>query len=184
MKFGLAAVVAFAALASGEALACSILPPMPPPQVVMIPGESPEAFEPRAKLHYDGFAALQEKKARDSEAARQADLWDRAARVAVVELVSAREVSIEPFGTGRAVQVKPVSWLKGKGGKAPVEIAHTSYTSCGASPWWDALAGKSGERFVVFFTEGPIGQASVMDAMAVGRVTDTRIIAALAGRAK
>lgn len=184
MKFGLAVVVAFASLVSGEALACSILPPVPPPQVVMIPGESAEAAQERAKLHYDGFAALQEKKARDGEAVRQAELWDASQKVAVVELTSAREVTFEPFGTGRAVRVKPVSWLKGKGGKAPVELAHTSFTSCGASPWWDALAGKPGDRFVVFFTDGPIGQSSVKDAMAAARVTDTRIIAALAGRAK
>lgn len=185
MKSSVVIALALSPFIAGEAWACSILPPVAPPMMVLIPGEPQEETAARSRLHYDGFAALQEKMARDAEAARQAGLWDDATAVAIVEVVSMREdVKIEPFGSGRAVRFRPLGWIKGAGKKTPAEIAHTSFTSCGATPWWNALAGQPGERFVVFYKGDGRTQADISDAMSVARVTDGRIIAAMAAKVR
>lgn len=185
MKTGLVLVLAAAAMSAGEAWACSILPPVPPPQMVLIPGEPQEETDARSRLHYDGFAALQEKKARDAEMGRQAALWDGATAVAVVEVLSARDdVKLVPGGTGRGVRVKPVSWLKGGGDAKVIDIAHTGFTSCGPMPWWDAIQGQPGDRYIVFFSGEGRKQADMSGTLAARLVADSRVVSALAERVK
>lgn len=182
----LAASLAASAAMAGEALACSILPPPMPPQLVMIPNEPQAEYEARAKLHMDGFQALQQVKKRNETHERQTGLWTNAAAVALVEVKAIdRAVPMQNgIGTGSRADVKVVSWLKGKGKARSLTLQQTAYTSCGPMPLWDVFGGAPKERFVVFFETGAASQDDVREAMAVFQIADPLVIQALAQRVK
>lgn len=167
------AVVGLALFSSATATACSILPPRLPPALAPMPGESASDFQARQTLHFDGFAALQQQNAGDAVRQRQQDVWTRADKVAVVEIVSVEtgvEIPNMPIGRGVRATVKPVGWLKGRpakgrAGRTAFTLAHTSYTSCGPSPSWPVFSGQKGDRFLVFLNANAPAQDATMDAI-------------------
>lgn len=186
LRLGAVAAMAAGVFVAGEASACSILPPPMPPQVVMIPNEPQAEYEARAKLHMEGFQALQQVKKRNDTHEKQTGLWSNSAAVALVEVKSIdRAVPMQNgFGTGSRADVKVVSWLKGKGKAKSLTLAQTAYTSCGPMPLWDVFGGAAKERFVVFFETGGASQDDVREAMAVTQVVDPLAIQALAARVR
>lgn len=186
----LAASLVVSAALSGEAAACSILPPPMPPQLAMIPNEPQAEYEARMKLHMDGFNALQQVKKHEEKHQRQTGLWEGSAAVALVEVTAIdRAVPMQNgIGTGSRADVKVVSWLKGQPAKKAkanaLTLAQTAYTSCGPMPLWDVFGGAPKERFVVFLETGQIAQDDVREAMAVTQIVDPLMIQALAQRVK
>ncbi len=187
MSLGLAgAVLAASLIGVGEARACSILPPPMPPALAPMIDESEESYRARRELHMDGFQALQRMKAEDEARARQAQLWESSAAVALVEVKTlTRDVPTNsPMGRGNRADLKVAGWLKGKGKARSLSLAHVDYTSCGPSPQWDVLNGKPGERFVVFFETGAANQAAARGSVLVGAIAEPAIIRALAAKVR
>lgn len=178
-----------AASASGAA-ACSILPPPMPPAILPMPGETDADFAARRTLHFDGFNALQAQDARNRAEARQSDLWTRAERVAVVEVVSIEtevEIPNSPMGRGVRTRVKPVGWIKGSAAhkrRAPFMLAHQGYTSCGPSPNWPVFAGAPGDRFMVFLSAAAPSQNAVLDVIKPDEIVLGPLATALAAQVR
>jgi hypothetical protein len=172
--------------------ACSILPPIPPPALDPLPGETQEEFSARLKLHLDGFQALQQMNAQRTEADRQAALWEASAAVAVVEVKAlTRDIPTDtPMGKGNRVDLKVAGWLKGpapgakKGSPKTLSMRQTSFTSCGPMPMWDVFRGEPGDRFVVFFDAGGITHETAREAMATASVVAPAVVQALAARVR
>ena len=188
---GLAA--GLASVLSPQAMACSILPPQPPPALLPVIGETEEQFRARQTLHFDGFNALQRQRAQDAERDRQISFWTQAQKAAVVEIVrleTGLEIPNQMMGRGSRATVRPVGWIKGResmrgrAGRAAFALAHTSFTSCGPSPNWSVFKGQPGDRFVVFFSAGAPGQETTLGVLRPSEIVAGDVTAAMAAQVR
>jgi hypothetical protein len=77
------------------------------------------------------------------------------------------------------VGMQPIRWLKCDGELLHFEIATTGFSSCGAHPAWDALRGKPGDTYVVYFRGAAPSQETVLEAIAPSSIRELNAMAAL-----
>ena len=106
-------------------------------------------------------------------------LWDAAETVLIARIEQRTHTMLGSWEMPRVV-MRPVRWLKGAGAETTFDLAVTSIGPCGGrGPDWDALSGEVGQSFVVFVDRGRPRQRAVNDAIAVDRIVDPRIQAAI-----
>jgi hypothetical protein len=115
---------------------------------------------------------------------RQADLFDKAVSIALMRFDHEGRTSGAPPEFAHMnglplVVLKPVSWLRGKGASAELQLAMNAQPSCGASAAEDAFRGKPGDLFLIYFSGEAMVQADVLDGYGLGRVIEPRALAAL-----
>jgi len=76
---------------------------------------------------------------------------------------------------------RPITWLRGTGSQDLVRI-ETRQTSCGYMSMGDTLFAKDGVDYVFAAREGPISENTLIDAIAIDRITEPELVALVARR--
>lgn len=134
---------------TSPALACKIQPPGPPEQVAA------------------DFARL------------QAAMWDAADLVILARVEQVRTKAVPGVQDARQVDLMPLTSLKGQAGPWQFELGDTGMTSCGPLPGFNAIAGRPGEQFVLFFKGDTPMQDAVLLSIAAEGLVEPRALAAL-----
>jgi len=134
---------------TSPALACKVLLPGPPEQVAA-------AF-----------------------ANQQAEMWDEADLVIVARVAQVRTKATPGVQAARQVDLMPLTSLKGQAGSWQFELGYTGTSSCGPMPAFNAIAGQSGEQFVLFFKGDTPMQDAVLLSITAEDLVEPRALAAL-----
>ncbi len=163
-------VLAAGTLAAAPANACPPPPPPPEPR----PGESEQAYNARLKE----LAAAQRAEGQAVIATRQATLWNESPIIFVGQVERVRPMQTD--GAGPSALIRPVRWIKGKGGANSFWLRHRGMTSCGPYGGGDAVEGKVGQRYIVFASRRRLSSKAVIHSVGAANAVDERIAAALA----
>jgi hypothetical protein len=161
-----------------------------PPALAPYPEETQGAYQARMKLHVEGFEANWHATHREAERARQKQLWESSAAVALVEVKSRRRgaPTDSPMGNGNPAELNVVAWLKGpaevEDGARTVTLARSSLVFCGPPAPWLALFGAPGDRFIVFLATDPANQGEASEVMAINEIVELALIQALAAKVR
>lgn len=164
--------IAIAALAVGEAVACSIVPPVHDEPLV---GETAEAFQQRVEAR----RAQEEADRQARLIAFQRQAWEEASSV-VIARVTRREEAVplrnrygEVYYRTPRTHLRVVRWLKGEArGRPSFGVRYAGLTSCGPYGGGDAVNGAVGEEFVVFLSAGRLHESRVTDSFAPDSVVE------------
>ena len=116
-----------AALAPGAALACT--PPLP----------------------------VSTELAAQREQERQSELWTRSDAVFLAEISTIERLALQGGPSGMRADLSPSLALKGERPTGKIDIRHSTLTSCGYIPFFDALNGAQGDWYVVYTRALPGG---------------------------
>lgn len=163
-------LIAAATLFCGEAVACSIRPPV---QDVPLVGETAEAFQQRVEAR----RAQEEVDRQARLIAFQRQTWEEASSVVIARVVR-REEAVplrndygEVYGQSPRTHLRVVRWLKGQArGRPSFSVRYAGLTSCGPFGGGDAVDGAVGEEFVVFLSAGRLREGGVINSLAPDRV--------------
>lgn len=114
-----------------------------------------------------------------SVSALQAEMWDKADLVFVARVEQSRTKPVQTLADALQVDLMPLTWLKGQAGPWQFELGYTAESSCGPEPHFDAIAGKSGDTFIIFSQGDTPGQETVMFTAKVSDLVEPRALAAL-----
>lgn len=177
----MAAVVA--GMGAAPAMACSLAVGLAPP-------DPPADLSPNERVQFlrdweEAEARRQELQAEQWELGYQTAKWDKADGVLVARIETVQPYKLQTqWGYSLnlvRVEMQPVGWLRGGGELAPFRLTATGIDSCGGySPRWEGLGGKPGQKFVVYFRGAAPSQDTVLEAIALDRITEPRAVAALA----
>ncbi|HVV32235.1 MAG TPA: hypothetical protein VHC73_03315 [Vitreimonas sp.] len=156
----LAALLSVALMSAAEA--CPPPPPTPPPP----PGESIEAYN--ARLAEEAQARV---------IGYQRGWWERAQSVLLARIERRDSISLKDdrgvtYARSPRVLLRPVRWLKGEGPPRRFYLNYSGLTDCGPYGGGEAVDGEVGDFFVVFVSEGPASQASVVTSLALDSIVD------------
>ncbi len=177
-----ALVVAMGAGLASPAFACS--PPAPPPAPAPPAGTSPaDALALSLAWNQAHWTRASE----DDRAwlmKRQAELFDKAAGIAVVRFDRESKTSGAPaefaYMNGLPLVVlKPVAWVKGEGASGELQLAMNPQPACGAAAAQDAFRGKPGDIFLIYFSGEAMAQSNVLDGFSLQRIIEPRALQAL-----
>ncbi len=165
------AALAAAALMTVPVNACPPPPPPPEPRA----GESEQAY----KARLEELAAAERAQLRAAMASRQAALWNESPIIFVGQVERVRPRKIYFHGPGQSALIRPVRWIKGKGGAGSFWLRYEGESSCGPYGGGDAVDGKVGQRFVIFASRGRLTSSAVIDSIGAARAIDERITTAI-----
>lgn len=177
------ALAAFAwALASGPAVACSIMPPPPPPPVAAGTSAADEAALTRAWS--DAQAVKYGVEQRDWTLKQQAYFFDNAASLVLVRFDrqedSKPSSKSAPWQEGSPKTVlKALRWVKGSGPLGVIKLGMTVPPPCGQIKGHDAYYGKPGDVFLLYLSGNTLRSEDVLEAFSIQRIIEPRTIAAL-----
>jgi hypothetical protein len=167
-----------------EASACSPIPMEPP-----LAGESNEAYRQRVEALEREREAMRPQREAEWLRDRQAEGLAQAS----VIFIARRTLPPQPRARGgRPIPppvfdpysysqfYRPVAWLRGPRTSTRFRV-HIGTNSCGGvSSIGDISLGEPGEGFVFFARGGRLSEDTLIDAIAVGRITDPALIAFVA----
>jgi hypothetical protein len=168
---------------AGPAFACS--PPAPPPQAPAPPGGTSEAdIKALSQAWNQAYWTRASEERRAWSMKQQAELFDKATRIAVARFDHAGKTSGAPpqfdYMNGQPLAVlKPVRWVKGQGASGDLQLAMGQLPPCGQMAAHDAFYGKPGDVFLIYFSGETLLQSDVLDGFALDRIIEPRTLAAL-----
>jgi len=74
---------------------------------------------------------------------------------------------------------QPIAWAKGAGEQAIFQL-RTPFTNCGSGSVGDTEFAQEGDQFVFLAQDGPISEKTIIDAIAIDKVTDPELVDLLA----
>lgn len=104
----------------------------------------------------------------------QADLWTRSPSVFLVRT----ERPGRAGDIGLSATLIPVLQLKGQSPTGDLRVRHTAMSSCGPSPFLDALNGERGQFFVAFSSEAAPTGSSIQSTIPLSDLIEPMTIAA------
>jgi hypothetical protein len=176
-KLRLAALVALALSVSTPeiAAACSPVPPPEPPPRTAAESDSDFAAR-RAKWFADLFEA-EEIASLPGRKAHEDRLWATAGRVVLARLDKTGSIRLRgsegqyyksPLATLRAVK-----WLKGHPSPRRLKVHFLSDDTCDHGGG-DAVEGKAGEHYLLFYRDGPLDAGNILDTLGRHRAVTQR----------
>ncbi len=174
------AVALLAVLASQSALACVFLPITVVPEPTL-PGESPEAYAARVKeLMAQREAQWDlEQQAYDLERADLIFIARKTQLPPSVQPVSGQsEIIVQGLRNSnlQRVHFTPIDWFKGPVSRQTF-LNRLWENDCGWTRFGDVTADDAiGQRYVFFARSGRISQDTLIDAIAVDRITDPALL--------
>lgn len=70
---------------------------------------------------------------------------------------------------------QPIAWVKGTGAQA-ILLIKTPITGCGYEPLGDTESAKEGEHLIFFAQDGPISENTLIDAIAIDKITEPELL--------
>ena len=141
---------------AAPAIACS-----PPPPVMILPGESKQAFNERQQSNLIA-------RSDEEQRAYQIDLEEQAKTSFIGVVTGLRYIQLGSDIVGREVTVRPMRAVKGLLPPKPVALRDATSTTCGLSGGGSATSGIVGEYVIVFegledrFYSGGTGKLGVL----------------------
>jgi hypothetical protein len=186
MRWCVRAILAVSIAASAsEAHACSPIPPEPP-----LAGESTEAYRDRVEALERVREA--QRPAREAEwlRQRQADNLEQASMIFIARNTPGMPLRRRSTRLGRPIPLQstdylstyytPVAWLRGPQTRARFRLQAGITTCGGLSGIGDTTLSEPGAEFIFFAIGVPFTELTLIDAIAIDRVTDPTLLAFVA----
>ncbi len=182
LSIGLTLVLVMGGLVSAQSASACALP-------IHVFTAAPPGLSPAEERRYYAYQEAEIAKADAIEEAlrpfnEQKRLWETSEQVFIARIESVKPRKIQTFWRDyvdvQDVELRPLSWLKGRGPDQTFMIGISSWSDCGPDKRWDALSGKPGEKFVVFVENGPPSNETVSDAIGWTKIVDPEVNIALA----